>query len=76
MLEILDNEGSLGTITLTGNELIASTPALRHLVASHLNAAGGDATAAYQRISAIGNGYIRAVERTMPSDTISSQLAG
>ncbi len=37
---------------------------------------GDDATAAYQRISAIGNGYIRAVERTMPSDTISSQLAG
>ena len=74
MIVISDNEGELGTIELTGNELVASSPALHHLVASHLHAAGGDAAAAYEKLKLIGNGYIRATERTMPA-TISSQLA-
>lgn len=74
MITISDKEGQLGTIELTGDTLTGSNQLMQRLADSHL-AADGSAAAAYAKLSQLNNGYVWAAERTMPPETISSQLA-
>lgn len=61
MLTIYDEHGPLGTITMAGDRLVASTPSLQSMADGRVRAKGS-AAAAYADILGRSNGYTWARE--------------